>query len=115
MSRRSWQDRIRDIIDAIDEIARFTDGYDHDAFLNDEKTIKAVLADFQIIGEATAHVPESVQATNPEIPWRFMRQMRNIIVHAYFAVEPGIVWQTIQDDLPRLRQQLHSLLSNEHE
>ena len=39
-----------------------------------------------------------------------MRQMRNVVVHVYFAVEPVIVWQTIQDNLPGLRSQLAAIL-----
>lgn len=102
--------RVQDIIDAIDEINRFVAGMDRDSFVADPKTIKAVLADFQIVGEATSHVPREIQEKHPAVPWKLMRQMRNIVVHVYFAVEPGIVWQTVHDNLPGLRSQLAAVL-----
>lgn len=110
---RVWTARVQDIIDAVDEINRFVDGMDRAAFIADPKTVKAVLADFQIIGEATSHVPREVQDAYPAVPWKLMRQMRNVVVHVYFAVEPVIVWQTIQDNLPGLRSQLAAILEGD--
>lgn len=107
---RAWPARVRDILDAIDEINRFVAGMDRAAFIADPKTLKAVLADFQIIGEATAHIPRDIQDMHPSVPWKLMRQMRNVVVHVYFAIEPVIVWQTIQDNLPGLRLQLAAIL-----
>ncbi len=110
MSPRAWDDRIRDILEAIDEIARFTEGQTLAEFAADARTIKAVLADFSIIGEAARHVPDEVRAIDPSIPWDLMNAMRNKIVHIYFGIEPGIVWQTIRNDLPELRRKLQALL-----
>lgn len=57
MSVRTWQERIEDILDAIAEIERFITGLSRDQFLVDAKSLKAVVADLTIIGEAAAHVP----------------------------------------------------------
>jgi uncharacterized protein with HEPN domain len=81
-----------------------------DAFRNDPKTIKAVELDFIIIGEAANHIPETVQAAHPEVPWYLMRAMRNRLVHVYFAADPKIVWDTIHNNLPPLIPLLESLL-----
>jgi uncharacterized protein with HEPN domain len=107
--KRRWQDRVSDIIDAVEEIERFVDGFDLSRFAGDARTIKAVLANFQIIGEAASHVPEQVQLAHPGIPWRQMRAMRNLIVHVYFAAEPAIVWQTVRQDLPGLASKLRAV------
>lgn len=108
--RRDWPERVRDILAAIDEIGRFVAGMDREAFIGDARTQKAVLADFSIIGEAARHVPDEVCDMYPQVAWRQMRDMRNIIVHVYFAVEPAIVWETIQNDLPALERQLNRTL-----
>jgi len=50
-------------------------------------------------------------AQHPEIPWADMRDMRNIVVHAYFDVQSQIVWRTVQEDLPKLKQQIDQLLT----
>ena len=84
---------------------------DYAAFTADRKTMKAVTADFTIIGEAAQHVPTEIVRAHPEVPWRSMRNMHNVVVHAYFNVEPSVLWETIQNDLPPLVTALESLLS----
>ncbi|MDX2117134.1 MAG: DUF86 domain-containing protein [Planctomycetota bacterium] len=108
---RDWVERVRDILAAIAEIQFFTAGMSRAEFLSDAKTIKAVLANFSIIGEAARHVPDEVCLASPDIAWRQMRDMRNFIVHVYFAVEPAIVWETIQSDLPNLATRLTELIA----
>ena len=111
MLPRGWIERIRDILDAMAEIETFTQGMDFDAFRKDPKTLRAVELDFIIIGEAAHHIPETVQAAHPEIPWHLMRAMRNRLVHVYFSVDPKIVWDTIHNDLPPLMPLLAALPS----
>lgn len=113
MSPRVWRQRIRDILDAIEEIHGFVSGVEFPEFAANTEKMKAVLADFTIIGEAAVHVPEEVQRAHPSIEWRRMRDMRNVIVHVYFAVNARIVWDTIHDDLPVLERQLRDLLAAE--
>jgi len=110
VSPRDWRDRLRDILEAIEEIFEFTEGVDGEAFAEDMKTRKAVLADFAIIGEAAAHIPENERRAHPDLPWRSMRDMRNVVIHAYFMVEPAIVWETIRGDLPNLATQIREIL-----
>ena len=108
MLPRSWQARLRDILAAVEEILAFTEDMDFEAFAADARTQKAVLADFAIIGEAAGHLPEDLCNAHPGIPWQDMRDMRNFVVHAYFSVEPGVVWETIKSDLPKLAQALRA-------
>ena len=112
MSRRPLRDRVRDILDAIGEIREFTRGMDASAFAADAKTVKAVTAEFAIIGEAARNLPAEVVAAHPEIPWLSMRDMRNVVVHAYFSVEPAILWETIEKDLPAIVVALRALLAD---
>ncbi len=111
MSPRSWEERIQDILAAIAEINAFTAGMSRDEFLADAKTLKAVVADLTILGEAATYVPDSVVQAHPSIPWALMRGMRNRIVHGYFHVDPIIVWDTCQNDLPALSPLLQKLLA----
>jgi uncharacterized protein with HEPN domain len=80
-------------------------------FSVDAKTVKAVVADFAIIGEAARHIPPDVTAAHPEVPWRAIADMRNVVVHAYFSVEPKVLWETIQNDLPRLTATVERMLT----
>jgi uncharacterized protein with HEPN domain len=67
---------------------------------------------FIVIGEAANHVPDPVQEAHPEVPWNLMRAMRNRLVHVYFTVDPDIMWQTVQQDLPALLKPLENLLQD---
>ena len=110
MSRRHWRSRIEDILDAITEIQSFVAGTTPEQFATDAKTLKAVAADLMIIGEAANHIPDDVQDAHPDVPWLVMRAMRNRVVHVYFDVDPGILWDTVQHDLPKLVDPLKKLL-----
>ncbi len=91
MSPRNWQDRIHDILDAIQEIQRFTQDMDFDTFKEDDKSIRAVEMNFIIIGEAANQIPEEIEEKYSGIPWSLMRAMRNRIVHAYFNVDERLM------------------------
>lgn len=110
MSTREWPDRVRDILEAIDEIQAFTAGMDFMDFCSDPKTIKAIELNFIIIGEAASAIPEEIRIAHPDVPWHLMRAMRNRMVHVYFNIDPAILWKTAQDDLPLLIKPLRSLL-----
>lgn len=110
MSSREWRHRIEDILDAIAEIQSFVAGATQEQFATDAKTLKAVAADLMIIGEAANHVPDDVQEANADVPWLVMRALRNRVVHVYFDIDPLILWDTVQNDLPKLVDPLKRLL-----
>ena len=110
MPPRDWQTRIQDILDSIRAIEAYVRGTDFEAFEQDAKTLDAVVYRFAVIGEAARDVPEEVVAAHPEIPWREMRTMRNVMVHAYFGLKPEIIWSTIRKDLPGVAELLQKLL-----
>ena len=110
MSPRPWHERIQDILAAVAEIEAFVAGLTRDQFLADAKTLKAVVADLTIIGEAARHVPDAIVDAHPEIPWPLMTGMRHRIVHGYYQVDPVVVWDTCQNDLGPLLQPLQQLL-----
>jgi len=112
MPPRSWRVRIEDILDAIDNIEHYVAGLDFDAFEADRKTVDAVERNLEIIGEATANLPDEVLAGWPEVPWRYMKGVRNLLAHEYFGVDVGILWQTIQEDLPAITPLLHKVLAS---
>ena len=74
--------------------------------------VQAVLYNLIVIGEAAANIPTDIQERLPELPWRLMSDMRNIIAHEYFQVDREIVWDTVQNNLPRLIEPLQKLLDS---
>lgn len=110
MSVRNWQLRIEDILDSIQHILDYTEGMDFLTWGSDQKTVDAVVRNFEIIGEAANHIPPEIQSRFPDIPWVPMRGIRNILIHEYFGVDEEVIWETIQNDLPALQEKLNRLI-----
>jgi uncharacterized protein with HEPN domain len=110
MPHRAWEFRVADIVDSIEKILSYTAGMSFEQFRKDSKTIDAVIRNFTIIGEAARHIPDDIVQSHPEIPWREMADLRNIIVHEYFGVNEKIIWETIQTDLPGILSSLRKIV-----
>ncbi len=113
MPPRDWKIRIRDILDCIDRIDRYTRGYSLEDFRGDDKTIDSVLRNLEIIGEAARFIPTEIQMKYPQVAWREMQAMRNIVIHEYHGVNIEIIWQTVQENLPPLVPALKQILDQE--
>lgn len=109
MSKRSIELLIEDIIEAGQKINKYTNGLSLDQFISDDKTVDAVIRNFEIIGEAANRLPEDFKDSHPGIDWFRMRGFRNRIVHAYFGIDHSIVWHIKETYLPILLAQLKSL------
>lgn len=96
---------------AAHKITQYTAGLAFSDFAADPKTIDAVVRNLSIIGEAARHIPDSVQALSPSIPWAAIRGMRHRIIHEYAQVDVAVVWDTITQDLPPLIPPLEGLLN----
>lgn len=100
--------RLLHAIDAVDAIQRYTaDG--REAFFSDDKTQDAVIRNIEILGQAVKGISDDTRALEPEIPWRKIAGMRDKLIHEYFGVELGLVWDVVEDELPVLRPQLERL------
>ena len=111
MPHRGWQLRIAYIIEAIETILNYSAGMTFEQFASDLKTIDAVVLNFIIIGEAASHLSEDFIELHSDIPWREMRDMRNMAVHEYFRVDKMIVWETLRNNLPPLLPLLKHLIN----
>jgi uncharacterized protein with HEPN domain len=112
VSPRDWRYRAEDILEAIANARSYVAGMTFERFAADTKTVRAAAYEIGVIGEAVGHLPAEVRESHPEVPWRKMQAMRNVVVHEYFRVDTRILWQTIQDDLPPLVPLLQALLED---
>ena len=115
MPPRHWRLRVTDILECVASSEEYTRGLDYDAFVQDSRTVKAVVRDLTVIGEAAATIPEWLVDRYPEVPWADMRDMRDVVVHEYFGVDLRIVWDTVRNNLPSLVEPLISVLQDEPE
>lgn len=110
MSPREWRLRIEDMLEGIDRIQGYTQDLDAGSFARGSMAVDAVLHNRLVIGEAACRVPPEVTGRFPEIPWRAMRAMRNVVVHQYFGAGIGVIWRTVTVELPAIREPLRRVL-----
>ncbi|GAA3081435.1 HepT-like ribonuclease domain-containing protein [Streptosporangium carneum] len=101
---------LSDIVRSARSIATFLKGVEEDQWLRDEQLQSAVQWKIMNIGEAANGLSEAARARRPEIPWREIRGLRNILAHAYFSVDLGAVWRTSRIDVPVMERQALDLL-----
>lgn len=110
MSKRDWNLFVRDILDSIEKIQRYTENLSYKEFVKDTKTIDAVVRNLEIIGEATHKIPGEIRQKHQDIPWPQIVGLRNRLIHGYFVIDYEIVWVIIKDELPELRSKIQELL-----
>ena len=102
---------LADLLEAARAIQRFTAGVSREDFKGNEEKYEAVNRKFEIIGEAARRLSPETQSTLPEIPWRLLTGMRNILIHDYDDVDLDVVWDTVQKDVPPLIVRLEKYLA----
>ena len=100
-----------DIMEAIVKIRHYMAGIDYNTFTKDTKTQDAVIRNLEIIGEAAGRLPEPVRASAPEIEWKKIVGLRNILAHEYFGVSLPVVWDVVQSKLSLLETSCLKLLN----
>lgn len=106
MSKRSSELLIDDMLEAIQKIEEFTSGYSKEQFLNDSKTVDAVVRNLEIIGEAATRMPETIRAGFVDIEWAKIVGLRHRVVHEYFGIDLEIIWSILKNDLPPFKTAL---------
>jgi uncharacterized protein with HEPN domain len=101
---------IAQMVEAAEAALEFTEGQTAESLAGDRLVAFAVVRAIQLVGQAARRVSEQLQATHPEIPWREMIGMRNIVVHDYADVDLSLVWKTVREDLPGLIERLQAIL-----
>ena len=95
------------------KIRRYTAGMTYDTFITDEKTVDAVVRNFEIIGEAANRLDPAYREQHPEFKWNRIRGFRNRLIHEYFGIDYEIVWDIIENNIRQVVEQLEKLFSQE--
>jgi len=109
----SVKDFLQHILEAVDRVLRYTKGMGRKEFSADTLVQDAVIRNVEIIGEAANNLLEvapDIDARYPSIPFVQIRGMRNRVAHGYFSVSLSMIWDSVQVDIPELRQQIAKVL-----
>ena len=110
MSSRSPKLYVDDILQASRDILDFTKGIsDAEGLGKDRRTYLAVVRSLEVIGEAARQMPRGFKSEHPEIPWREVASLRNIIAHEYFGLDNEIIWDAIKTQIPELIERFQGL------
>ncbi|MBF6605164.1 MAG: DUF86 domain-containing protein [Chloroflexi bacterium] len=97
------------ILECVQKIELFTaDGKGR--FMRDGMVQDAVMRNFEIIGEAAKRLDDSYRTAHPEIPWRALAGLRDVLIHQYEGVDPERVWTIVERELPNLCEAIAALL-----
>ena len=110
MNERSYLMFLEDIIESIEKIEAYIGDMEYDAFIDDGKTVDAVVRNLEIIGEASKKLPDDLKDKISEVPWHRMTGLRNIIAHEYFGIDLKIIWKIVKENLPEVKPSLEKLL-----
>ena len=112
MSKRNPDVYLQDILESIAHIQRFLEGVSEDEFYKNVEKQDAVLRRLEIIGEAVKHLPDEIREDHPDIPWRQIAGMRDIIIHEYFGITLEMVWVVATEDILDLKVKVEEIIES---
>jgi uncharacterized protein with HEPN domain len=106
---REVQVYIDDILDCIAKIEEYTAHISKDDFSRDTQVQDAVFRRLEVIGEAVKNIPESIKVKHPEIEWRKIAGLRDVLIHEYFGVNLQRTWKVAKEDIFDLRKKIREV------
>ena len=107
---------IEDILESIKLIEKYIKNISKENLDNNQKLKDSIVRRLEIIGEAVKNIPDNFRKKYPEVPWKKIAGLRDIIIHTYFSLDLDITWDIIKKDLPDLKEKMLKIRTElEHE
>lgn len=105
---------LEDMLHSMERIDEYLGNLDFKGFKKNNMVVDAIIRNFEIIGEASKNIPKNVQDKYPDIPWKKMYGLRNLIAHEYFGIDHGMIWEIAKNNLPQNKRDLQIVLDKEN-
>ncbi len=103
--------RLEDIIEHSNHVTQFMEGVSFEELTSNNLLYYAVMKNVEVVGEAAFMLTKAFKAEHPQTPWKMIESMRHILVHDYTNIIPRILWGTATNDIPELRKQVETYLT----
>jgi len=102
---------LEDMLQSMNRIEEYLGNLEFNKFKQNNLIVDAIIRNFEIIGEASKKTPVEVREKHPEIPWKKMYGLRNLIAHEYFGIDYQMIWEIVKNNLPQNRTDLQKLIN----
>lgn len=102
--------RLQHFLDAIIEIENFTKDVDFDTFSSNSMLFSACVRQLEIVGEAANQLTDDIIANNPDVEWRKITGLRNMLIHEYFGLDDKLIWSIIENNIPDLKEKVGKIV-----
>ena len=99
------------ILECISRIEKYC-ADDSESFMNSKLLQDAVLRNLQTIGQSSINLSEDIKKDHPEIDWRAINSLRNVLVRNYLGIDMKYIWDVIEQDIPDLKKKTISILAS---
>lgn len=100
-----------DILDSSEKIQKYTKKLSFEEFSENSMAVDAVIRNLEIVGEAVKKIPNEIRKEYPEVEWKKISGLRDILIHAYANIDLKIVWDIVQNKIPRLKSSIQKIKS----
>lgn len=106
---RDYKLYLDDILEAVKRIERYSKDLTLERLKKDTLVLDGIVRNLEIIGEAVKNIPGEIKDKKPEIEWKKISGLRDILAHEYFGIDTEVVWDIVQNKLPILKNQINRI------
>lgn len=102
---------LKTIIESIERIELYSSEYEiADDFYHDTKSFDATMIHFINIGEMIVRLDDTFKSSNSDVPWKEIKNFRNVVTHNYFGIDADELWDIIKNHLPKLKNKIDLII-----